>query len=135
MSAVIKIPDDIKADCNILLAEDNLMNQKLLSFMIKSLGLNCTACNNGKEAVEVLRNQKFDLVLMDVEMPEMNGYQATKFIREELKMNMPVIAATAYETEEDIQKCIDAGMNDHLQKPIKENELLQKLSKYLFPEN
>lgn len=135
MANKIKIPEEIKAGCKILLAEDNLMNQKLLSFMIKGLGLQLTACNNGREAVEVLKKEKYDLVLMDIEMPEMNGYEATRAIRSELKLNVPVIAATAHESEDEIKKCLESGMNDHLVKPIKEEELLKKLSMYLFPED
>jgi len=133
MRVDINIPVEIKASRRVLIVEDNILNQKLVAFMIKGWGLTYRTCNNGKEAIQALQEDKFDLVLMDIEMPEMNGYEATSYIRNVLKLDIPVIATTAHESAEEREKCQLSGMNDYLQKPIKESELLQTIAAYLFP--
>ncbi|SFB12798.1 Signal transduction histidine kinase [Acetitomaculum ruminis DSM 5522] len=121
----------------ILLCEDNPINAEIATIMLKKNGMHVTSANNGKEGVEILENSKegyYDLVLMDLRMPVMNGFEATKairyFKRKDIK-NIPIIAMTADAYDKDVEKCIKAGMNDHLGKPIDINKLLEKLKKHL----
>jgi CheY-like chemotaxis protein len=106
----------------ILVVEDNVLNQKLVVFMLQSRGFETDVCSDGKDAVEKLRNKKFDLVLMDIEMPEMNGYEATERIRHELRLDVPIIALTAHASEGEREKCLNHGMSDYLAKPFKGEE-------------
>lgn len=115
----------------ILIAEDNLLNQKLVSFMLKNRGYDSKACSNGKEAVKLLEKGDFNLVLMDIEMPEMNGYEATRYIRETLHSDVPVIALTAHASEEEKQKCRMVGMNNYITKPFKAAEFYALIENYL----
>jgi CheY-like chemotaxis protein len=116
---------------SVLLVEDNSLNQKLIGFMLKKHGMEEESCGNGAIAIELLRKKRFDLVLMDVEMPVMNGYESTHFIRHELGLRVPIIALTAHTNEEERRKCLDAGMNDFLSKPVDEKELWNKIRKHL----
>jgi CheY-like chemotaxis protein len=102
----------------ILLAEDNLLNTKLISVLFAQQGLTIQLAANGIEAVEKIRSTHFDLVLMDMEMPVMNGYDATVIIRNELKNDIPIIALTAHAGTDEKQKCMLLGMNDYISKPI-----------------
>ncbi len=119
--------DDVK---NILIVEDNLMNQKLATVILQSNGFDITIADNGKKAVEVLKETAFDLILMDIQMPIMDGYQATHIIRNELHISTPIIAMTAHALAGEKEKCIHAGMNDYLSKPFKENDLLIKIARW-----
>lgn len=112
-----------QTDVRLLVAEDNKMNQNLLRHLLGNRQLHFTLVNNGKEAVDALRKQHFDLILMDLQMPEMDGYTATRIIREELQSNIPVIAMTAHAMSGEREKCLQAGMNEYLSKPIREEEL------------
>lgn len=119
---------------NVLLAEDNLVNQKITEFSIKQLGYNTTIANNGKEAVEIYRDNIFDFVLMDLQMPVMNGFDATKLIRNiEMEHSdrdrTPVIALTANATKEDRKKSFDSGMDGFMSKPFNPVELKKLLIK------
>lgn len=119
---------------NILLVEDNLLNQKIVLFNLKKKKYNVTAVVDGKEAVEVYLSNKFDLILMDIMLPEMDGYEVTRFIRKkEKKINehVPIIALTANALENDRDKCINAGMDDYLAKPFTEQELYTVMDKFL----
>jgi two-component system, sensor histidine kinase and response regulator len=110
----------------ILLAEDNAVNQKLAVRMLEKRGHTVTVAGNGKEAVAALQNHSFDLVLMDVQMPEMDGFEATAAIRalEKLSGNhLPIIALTAHAMVGDRDRCLAAGMDDYLTKPIQTEEL------------
>lgn len=108
----------------ILVVEDNLMNQKLAGFILKDWGVSFDMCSNGKIAIEKIKNNNvYDLILMDIQMPEMNGYDATKYIREQLKLKTPIIAMTADALPGEREKCIRLGMTDYISKPIKENDL------------
>ncbi|MCH8077151.1 MAG: response regulator [SAR324 cluster bacterium] len=118
----------------LLVAEDNLVNQKLIHALLSKQGIKVQMAQNGREAVEMVRRQDFDLVLMDVQMPEMDGLTATREIRR-IKdgQALPIIALTAESLTVDVERCIAAGMNDHLAKPIMPDLLKQKLSKWLDP--
>ncbi|RLA94204.1 MAG: diguanylate cyclase, partial [Deltaproteobacteria bacterium] len=112
----------------ILLAEDNLMNQKLAAKLLEKQGWQVKVANNGKEAVEWIEKDGFDVVLMDVQMPEMDGLEATKIIRErekETNKHVPIIALTANAFKEDKKRCLDAGMDGYTSKPIRIHELFE----------
>lgn len=119
----------------ILLAEDNVINQKVASKMLERLGQACDVAGNGKEAVEMCKLITYDLVLMDMEMPEMDGLQATQAIRKSSKENqsMIIIAMTANAMEEDKKRCLAAGMNDFISKPVKLEALHESIYKW-FPD-
>ncbi|MCX8070522.1 MAG: response regulator, partial [Thermodesulfovibrionales bacterium] len=106
----------------ILVVEDNQMNQLVIKNMLNRLNLKCDIANNGLEAIEALRRIPYDLVLMDCQMPELDGYEATYFIRnpdtQVLNPKIPIIALTAYAMAGDKEKCIQAGMDDYLTKPV-----------------
>jgi len=116
---------------NILVAEDNKTNQTLLKHLFKKHKLNVQMVDNGKEAVELLRSEKFELIFMDIQMPEMDGYTAINIIRKRLNNTTPIIAMTAYVTETEINKCRAAGFTDYLSKPLDEKLLIDITSKYL----
>ncbi|SHF14903.1 PAS domain S-box-containing protein [Cnuella takakiae] len=104
---------------NILAAEDNEVNAMLLSHLLKSLGCNYTMVDNGQAVLEQLLENDFDLVLMDVNMPKMDGVTATTIIRSRLDLKLPIVALTASSFREDVDRCTSAGMNDFVSKPFK----------------
>jgi CheY-like chemotaxis protein len=110
----------------ILLAEDNRVNQKLAIGILASLGHDVTVANTGCEALELLETKHFDLVLMDVQMPEMDGLAATREIRRR-QIQVPVVAMTAHAMKGDREECLAAGMNDYLTKPIRMQDISLKL--------
>ncbi len=115
-----------KARARILVAEDNPVNQRVVSHMLSKLGYRCDIASNGKEAVEMLAQLPYDLVLMDCQMPEMDGYMATRSIREREEQgghHTPIIAMTANAMREDRARCLDAGMDGFIPKPIALEEL------------
>lgn len=118
----------------ILLAEDNFVNKRLIAVLLEKRGWNVTAVSNGVEALEILNVRSFDLILMDVQMPEMDGLEATRLIRkrEEGKgIHVPIIAMTAYAMKGDREKCLEAGMDDYLSKPVCSEELYQAVEQIL----
>jgi PAS domain S-box-containing protein len=117
----------------ILVAEDNQINQIMIKQMLDMLGCKSDIAVNGKEAIEMVRQNKYDLVLMDCMMPEISGYEATEAIRKmkDDKNNTIIIALTANALQGDKQKCLDSGMSDYLSKPIKKLELQAMLAKWL----
>jgi len=129
----VAISDNNKSRVRILIAEDNSMNQRLIRHLLKSRGYNFDLVFNGVQAVESLKKQSYDMVLMDIQMPEMDGYSATRQIREELKLNIPVIAMTAHAMSGEKEKCIKSGMNDYISKPINEEILFDIIQKYSGP--
>lgn len=115
-----------KARARVLVAEDNPVNQRVASHMLNKLGYRCDIASNGKEAVEMLAQLSYDLVLMDCQMPEMDGYTATRCIRERERdggRHTPIIAMTANAMREDRARCLDAGMDGFIPKPIALEEL------------
>jgi signal transduction histidine kinase/DNA-binding response OmpR family regulator len=114
----------------VLVAEDNIMNQQLIRHLMKQWQMDFVLVNNGKEAVEALKKEKFTAVLMDIQMPEMDGYDATQVIRTELKLDIPIIAMTAHAMSGEKERCLSFGMNDYISKPVKEAELYSILQQY-----
>ncbi|MCK4974213.1 MAG: response regulator, partial [Sulfurimonas sp.] len=114
----------------VLIVEDNITNQLILLGLLEDYILEIDVANNGKEAVEYFKNNKYELIFMDIQMPIMDGYEATKIIRE-LDENIPIIALTANAMKDDMQKTIDAGMNEHITKPLNVKELFDTLRKYI----
>lgn len=116
----------------ILVTEDNVANQVIIQSILENFGITVTLANNGKEALEYMRNRSFDLVLMDIQMPEMDGYETTRAIRRHRAWaNQPIIAMTANAMQDDIKKCLAVGMNAHLSKPIDMGILHQLLIKWI----
>ncbi len=127
--------DGIKLSGRVLVVEDNPVNQQVVTGLLRRLGLRAEVVNNGKEALEVLEMIPYDLVLMDIQMPVMDGITAAKAIRHPdskvLDRQIPIVALTAHAFKEEISKCIDAGMNDYLTKPIETKRLVDVLTKWL----
>ena len=119
-----------RAGKRVLVAEDHFVNQQLFRTILEKMGLNVIVANNGREAVERVKNEAIDLVFMDVHMPEMNGYEASQHIRK-LDGDLPIIAVTANATPEERGRCTDAGMNDYLSKPFKNQDLVPLVDQYL----
>ncbi|MGG7664726.1 ATP-binding protein [Dyadobacter sp. BHUBP1] len=117
----------------VLIAEDHMINQGLMMRFMEERGIAGRVAANGLEAIEMLRSEPFDLVFMDIQMPGMDGYAATRAIREELKLAIPVIAMTAHAMEGEKEKCIRLGMDDHIAKPVRESELDRVLAAYTLP--
>jgi signal transduction histidine kinase/CheY-like chemotaxis protein len=115
----------------ILLVEDHKLNQKLASTYLINFGLQVDLAENGLEAIDKLKNKPYDLVLMDIQMPLLDGYNASKKIREELKNSVPIIAMTANIMPHEKEKCLSYGMNDYLSKPFKEADLYNILITHL----
>jgi CheY-like chemotaxis protein/HPt (histidine-containing phosphotransfer) domain-containing protein len=119
----------------ILLAEDNITNQQVAQGILKRLGLSADAVANGAEAVRALETIPYDLVLMDVQMPVMDGLKATGMIRDPLSAvlnhRIPIIAMTAHAMRGDREKCLEAGMNDYVSKPVSPHSLAEVLEKWL----
>ena len=118
----------------ILIAEDNLVNQKIIEAFVKKLGHECKVVSNGQEAIEAFKNEMFDLILMDVQMPVMGGFEATEAIRKmeaEKGIRVPIIALTAHAMSGDRDKCLAAGMDDYIAKPIQRKHLERLLHTWL----
>ncbi|WP_288427761.1 ATP-binding protein [uncultured Spirosoma sp.] len=123
-------PEADNQPLSILIAEDNLMNQKLALQVLKRLGHVGTVAENGQQAIDILRKQSFDLVLMDIQMPVMDGYTTTQHIRQTLRSKVPIIAMTAHALASERERCLQAGMNDFMPKPFQINELQRVIRKY-----
>ena len=127
----IDIPDSVRG-AKILLAEDNKINQMVATELLKIEGFETTVANNGKVAIELLQTQEFDLILMDLQMPEMDGFEATQVIRSDLRFkNIPILAMTASAMSGDRELCLEVGMDDHVPKPIEPKALYRTLVKWL----
>ncbi|MFZ4727689.1 MAG: response regulator, partial [Pseudanabaena sp.] len=118
-----------KFPLKILIVEDDKVNQMVASSILKKLGYQTSdIANNGLEVLQALQNNTYDLILMDLQMPTMDGITATKIIRNELISQVPIVAMTADVMPEDRQACFDAGMNDYISKPINITEIMQVIS-------
>ena len=125
---------DKLGELNILLAEDNKVNQKFALRVLDKAGHNTTVVNNGREAFDATTDKVFDVVLMDIQMPEMDGYEATAAIREQEQntgIHTPIIALTAHAMKGDREKCLDAGMDGYITKPIKSKILLAEIKRVM----
>jgi PAS domain S-box-containing protein len=118
-------------DAKILIVEDVLLNQLLIKTLLKEFGYSYETATNGKLAIDKLQKSNYDLILMDLQMPEMNGYETTEYIRKEMKLDLPIIALTADVTTADVEKCRAVGMNDYLAKPIDDKLLYNKIGKFI----
>jgi signal transduction histidine kinase/CheY-like chemotaxis protein/ligand-binding sensor domain-containing protein len=118
--------------CRILVVEDNVVNQRLLQLQLKRLGFHADHANNGRDAIETLERTPYDLVFMDCQMPEMDGYEATQRLRADKRFDrVYIIAMTANALAGDREKCLTCGMNDYLSKPARESELLDAIGRAL----
>jgi signal transduction histidine kinase/ActR/RegA family two-component response regulator len=131
----IKIYSEKDMKLHILVVEDSKVNQLLIKKILVQKNWVVETANNGKEALEKLEKEDYDLILMDIQMPVMDGYEASKIIREKEKItqkHIPIIALTANSTEEDQRKSIEAGMDEYLTKPIKSENLYLNILKYII---
>ncbi len=133
-TAIRKLTEDFSQQypLRILIAEDNIVNQKLATRMLNKLGYQPDLAGNGKEAIEMVGHEHYDIILMDVQMPEMDGLEATRMIRTCLEVQPVIIAVTANVMLGDRDDCMQAGMDDYISKPIELNELLAQLEKWYF---
>ncbi len=115
----------------VLVVEDIALNQLLMKTLLEDFGFEMEVADNGKIALEKLRTTTYDIVLMDLQMPVMNGFEATEYIRNQLNLNVPIIALTADVTTVDVEKCKAVGMNDYISKPIDDKLLYSKIIKFL----
>ena len=123
---VLKLDAEIK-NLRVLVAEDVVLNQLLIKIILGDFGFQYDIVGNGKLAIEKLAVNTYDIVLMDLQMPEMNGFEATEYIRQTMKSQIPIIALTADVTTADVSKCKKIGMDDYISKPIDENLLYSKI--------
>lgn len=128
------LPADIRARTKILVVEDNVLNQKLDAFLLSNWNMRFDICDNGQKAVEMLSAEPYDLVLMDIRMPVLDGYEATRVIRSQLGLAVPVIGITAHPTNEEKERCLANGMNNYIVKPVDEEGLFRLICSYLLPE-
>lgn len=125
---IIEQNGDLKR-IKILVAEDVPLNQLLMKTILEEFGFECDIAENGKIAVEKMKVNVYDAILMDLQMPKMNGFEATEYIRNRLQMKIPIIALTADVTTVDLDKCTAVGMNEYIAKPIDERQLYNKIVK------
>jgi len=119
----------------VLLADDNPVNKMVVSKLLSELGMDVIAVSDGQEAVDKVAHESFDCVFMDIEMPILNGFEATSAIRRHDELHdLPIIALTGHSSDEEKEKCMSSGMNGMVSKPVGKEELHQTLSA-LFPTN
>jgi signal transduction histidine kinase/ActR/RegA family two-component response regulator len=116
----------------ILVVEDNPMNQRLAALLLSDWGYEYEIVEDGQQAIEKVQTIDFQLILMDIQLPIMDGYTATAIIRNELKSNIPIIATTAHAFANEREKCLAAGMNEYVPKPLQEEEVLKVIRKYVI---
>ena len=120
---------------NILLAEDNIINQKVAVHILEKQGHNVMVTPDGKKTIEAWNKHNFDLILMDIQMPCLDGLEATVMIREKEKENgtyIPIVAMTAHAMKGDRERCIDGGMDDYVSKPLKPEELIKAIERVII---
>lgn len=116
---------------HVLVVDDNAVNQNVAIAMLKKQGVDADAVANGIEAVEILKYKFYDMVLMDCQMPIMDGYEATRILRKDHLLQVPIIAMTASAQQKDLDECIEAGMNDYLVKPLTQQGFIQMINKWV----
>ena len=131
MQRVARIVKDPSQN-SILLAEDNKVNQLLVHKLLAPYNIQPVIAENGEEVLNLLENKSFDLILMDVQMPLLDGITTTRLIRKYVANRIPIVGMTAYVLPNEIEKCYAAGMNDHIPKPIDEQHLLEVIKKYIY---
>ena len=133
LSSSVPVVQPLLKKIKILVAEDNPMNQKLLQHLLAQWQIDFDMVQNGAEAVSALEQRAGDyaMVLMDIQMPEMDGYTATEKIRHSLNLQIPIIAMTAHALAGEKEKCLGTGMDDYISKPLHEEELYKLISKYV----
>jgi PAS domain S-box-containing protein len=122
----VELETEIK-NVKTLVVEDMPLNQLLMKTLLDDFGFECDIADNGKIAIEKLQNESYDIILMDLQMPVMNGFEATEYIRNMMKSKIPIIALTADVTTVDLEKCKAVGMNDYIAKPVDERILYSKI--------
>ncbi|WP_378957045.1 ATP-binding protein [Pelosinus sp. sgz500959] len=118
----------------VLLVEDDLVSRNLVTILLEKNGFKVIAVENGREAIDAFEKEKFDMILMDINMPYLDGYSATtqiRLIEKNMKFRTPIIAMTAYGLKGDREKCLEAGMDDYISKPININQVLDIIQKYI----
>jgi len=124
-----KVNNNMLTGMSILVAEDNIINQRVVKHTLQKQGAEVKIANNGKEAIECMQSNDFDVILMDLQMPKMDGYAATRYIREQMKKEVPIIAMTADALKGEAEKCFDAGMAAYISKPFEPNDLYRLILK------
>ena len=119
---------------NILLVEDNPLNVLLVKSIFAENNLKLEVAKDGRKCLDKVKENKFDIILMDIELPVMNGYEATAIIRKMMKNNIPIIAMTAHAMAGEKEKCLECEMNDYLSKPINPNHLFEKIYNLTYPQ-
>lgn len=125
---------DIFRNIRVLVVEDNEMNQSLVAHLLQQQQIGFDIAPNGQNAIEKIKEVNYDLILMDIQMPVMDGYATTKIIRSQLKNNVPIVAITAHAFELEKEKCLGCGMNDYLSKPLRPEEMNRVIEKYVSKE-
>jgi len=121
----------VSGNRRVLIAEDNEINQSLVAHLFSEWGLDYDITRNGREAIEKLKEKTYDLIFMDIQMPEMDGYTATREIRNVLGLETPIVAMTANALAGEKEKCLGYGMNDYLSKPIREKEMYELICRFI----
>ncbi|MBN2616115.1 MAG: response regulator [Bacteroidales bacterium] len=133
LESILERLQSLSGETRVLLAEDNIINQRVAAAVITKIGLQLDIAGDGTEVLEALQEREYDIVLMDVQMPILDGLMTTKKIRENPKMkHLPIIAMTANAMKGDRERCLEAGMNDYMSKPIKLETLIGILEKWLI---
>jgi len=127
MEAELVEPDATITDVKVLVVEDIALNQLLMKTLLDDFGFECDIASNGELAIEKLKTKSYDIILMDLQMPVMNGFEATEYIRDNMDSEIPIIALTADVTTVDLTKCMAVGMNDYIAKPVDERLLYSKI--------
>jgi PAS domain S-box-containing protein len=125
--------EKLQREVSVLLVEDNYLNQRLALKVLSGFGFKTSLAANGNQALKKLNSGSFDLILMDMQMPGMDGYETTTVIRKKLGSGIPIIAMTAHAMADEKQRCMELGMNDYISKPFKVRELYEKIMNQLRP--
>ena len=126
VTGAVELNKEIK-NVSVLVAEDISLNQLLMKTLLDDFGFQFDIAGNGRIAIEKLKSKSYDIILMDLQMPEMNGFEATEYIRNKMNSKIPIIALTADVTTVDLAKCKSVGMNDYISKPVDEKLLYDKI--------